>query len=306
MATTASTQDEWTIHALNIHGVFFERKCATLVANTPGWNVLAANYPVEFPPPNGPWRGKESSLDIWARRDADSTFVVDALLECKKANPEFVNWVFFPKPRAPAPAPFGFTRAYNKSDDVGSELWSTQLSLDRTTTTMLMANEAREVRGDYLKYQKNDKTKTSNAAIQEAAYQVALATRAIVHEERSLLKKARLSPSHPEPPWTSKAYVPLIVTTAKLFAVEFLANNVKVDSGEIDPHDARLNPVESIVFEYALPKHLQFPPADPLQTLQSGNSDLFSRMHILVVHAESLSIFLESLFSSASQQESTK
>ena len=43
------TQDEWTTHVLNIHGVFFERRCATLVTGIKGWRVIAVNYPIEFP-----------------------------------------------------------------------------------------------------------------------------------------------------------------------------------------------------------------------------------------------------------------
>ena len=94
MAQPPNTQDEWTLHALNIHGVFFKRACVNLIGSATNWRVISTNYPVEFPPPNGPWRGKESSLDIWARRE-NETHVVDALIECKKANPEFVNWIFF-------------------------------------------------------------------------------------------------------------------------------------------------------------------------------------------------------------------
>ena len=296
MATIASTQDEWTIHALNVHGVFFERRCVTLVGDTAGWKVLATNYPVEYPPSNGPLRGKESALDIWARRNSDPSLVVDALVECKKANPEFVNWVFFPKPDFPTPSRFSFTRADNKSSEAGAGSWSTQVSLRDGTATISMASDAREVRGDYSKYQGGNKTKTSNAAIQEAAYQVALATRAIVHEELSLLGKACKSADHPTPPWMSKAYVPLIVTTAKLFRVDFQSHATKLDSGEIDLHDATFVPVRSILYEYALPKHLQFSPAEPLQILKSGNSDAFSRMHIFVVHAEAVSAFLGNLF----------
>jgi len=304
MATTASTQDEWTIHALNIHGVFFERRCATLVADTTGWRVLATNYPVEFPPPNGPWRGKESCLDIWARRDSDRQLVVDALIECKKANPDFVNWVFFPKADCPAPSPFSFARADNKSKEEGSDSWSTQISLSRGTTNISIANDAREVRGDYTKYQGNNKTKTSNAAIQEAAYQVASGTRAIVHEESALLDKARASPHHPSPPWSAKVYIPLIVTTAQLFLVDFKSQSVKLDTGEIDLDDAALIPVKSILYEYASPKHLQHAPADPLKTLQTGNSEVFSRMHIFVVHSEALSGLLGELFANESEHKS--
>lgn len=296
MTTIATTQDEWTIHALNIHGVFFERRCANAVADTPGWKVLSTNYPVEYPPPNGPWRGKESSLDIWARRDADPNFVVDTLIECKKANPDFVNWVFFLKPESPKPTPFSFAKAVNAPNVSGSGPWTSQVILQRGTTDLSIANDAREVRGDYLKHQGGNKTKTSNAAIQEAAYQVALANRAIVNEETSLLEKACRSTEHPAPPWSTKAYVPIIVTTAQLFRVDFSPNSTDLGSGEISLKEATLAPVQSILYEYALPKHLQFSPAKPLDTLKTGDTDTFSRMHILVVHAEALSGLLCDLF----------
>jgi hypothetical protein len=268
--------------------------------------VLATNYPVEYPPPNGPLRGKESTLDIWARRDRDPNLVVDVLIECKKANPEFVHWVFFPRPECPTPSPFSFTRAENKLNETGPGPWSTQVSLQNGFTPLSMASDAREVRGEYTRYQGGHKTKTSNAAIQDAAYQVALATRAIVHEEISLLGKARASAGHPAPPWTSKAYVPLIVTTAKLFRVDFEARSTRLESGEINLQEAALVPVQSIVYEYALPKHLQLAPVDPLLTLKSGNTDMFSRMHIFVVQAEELSGLLGELFSSRTSRPSAE
>ena len=299
MAHFASTQDEWTIHALNIHGVFFERRCVDAVIDTPGWKVLSTNYPVEYPPPNGPWRGKESSLDIWARRDAGPNATVDIFVECKKANPDFVNWVFFPKAECQQPAPFIFAEAINTSNPAGAGAWTSQVVMQRGTTDLSISNDAREVRGDYVKNQSGNKTKTSNAAIQEAAYQVALANRAIVHEETSLLEKARISPDHPAPPWPSKAYVPIIVTTANLFRVDFASRSTSLGSGEIGLNEAKLTPVQSILYEYALPKHLQFSPAQPLEVLKSGNSDTFSRMHIIVVHSEALAGLLCDLFASS-------
>lgn len=302
MATIATTQDEWTIHALNIHGVFFERRCANAVTETPSWKVLSTNYPVEYPPPNGPWRGKESSLDIWARRDNDPNCVVDVLIECKKANPEFINWVFFPKPESTTPSPFSFAKAVNTPNPSGAGPWSTQVSLQGGTCNLAFANDAREVKGDYLKHQGGNKTKTSNAAIQEAASQVALASRAIVHEETSLLEKACTSPEHPAPPWSSKGYVPMIVTTARLFRIDFSPNSTDLGSGEIGLQEATLTPIQSILYEYALPKRLQFSPAQPLHVLTSGDSDTFSRMHILVVHAEALSGFLSNLFANPTSE----
>ena len=298
MNTIAVTQDEWTIHALNIHGVFFERRCAVAVAETSGWKVLATNYPVEYPPPSGPLRGKESNLDIWARKDVDTNFVIDVLIECKKANPDFVNWAFFPRSNSAPATTFSYANATNIPNPSGSGPWATELKLRNGTTTLDIASDAREVRGDYLKHQGGNKTKTSNAAIQEAAYQVALACRAILSEESLLLDKARYSPDHPAPPWTAKAYIPIIVTTAELLRVDFSPKSTNLVSGEIALNEAKLTPVQSVVYEYALPKHLQYSPVKPLEILKTGDTDTFSRMHILIVRAEGLSSFLHEMFSS--------
>lgn len=260
MQQVPTTQDEWTIHALNIYGTFFEHLCAHLVAEVPGWKVTSTNYPVEFTPPNGPWRGKESSLDIWARRDDDLFAIVDVFIEYKKANPEFVNWIFFPKDSTPTPTPFCFEKTINTPSESSPRPWTTQAVLNTGTITTSVASDAREVRGDYLSHHSNNKTKTSNSAIQDAAYQVALASRAIVHEETSLLEKACQLPDHPAPPWLSKSYVPVVVTTANLYQVQFLSGATNLISGEIDFAKAILNPVKEILYEYSLPRHLQFSP----------------------------------------------
>ena len=305
MSQLERTQDEWTIYALNIHGVFFERRCVDVVTNMPGWKVLSTNYPVEFPPPNGPWRGKESSLDIWARRNSDSHSVVDALIECKKANPDFVNWIFFRKPELEKPTPFVFPVATNTVSVAAANSWKSTLAMQRGNTSLFLANDAREVRGDYVQNKNGNKTKTSNAAIQDAAYQVALASRAIVQEESLLLEKARDSADHALPPWLSKSYVPIIVTTANLFCIDFSVGDTSLSSGEIELHDATLSPVQSLLYEYALPKHLQYSAAQPLDTLKSGSSDTFSRMHIIVVQSGALSGLLTDLFA-GSTENSTK
>ncbi len=94
-AAKAEEQKRATITALNIHGNFFERWCRSMVARTRGWRVRTTNYPVEFPPPSGPVRGHESNLDIRAEH-AEGTNVLTLAVECKKHNPEFVDWIFFP------------------------------------------------------------------------------------------------------------------------------------------------------------------------------------------------------------------
>ncbi len=38
------SDEEWTIHSLNIHGTFFERWCQRVIAETPPWQVKSTNY----------------------------------------------------------------------------------------------------------------------------------------------------------------------------------------------------------------------------------------------------------------------
>src|SRR5437867_4034621 len=94
MTSEPTTDREWTIHALNIHGSFFERWCEATVSSARGWRVRATHYPVEFPSPNGPFRGTQSHLDIRGDLWRGDEAVLTALIECKKNNPGLTNWVF--------------------------------------------------------------------------------------------------------------------------------------------------------------------------------------------------------------------
>ena len=295
MATTPTSQEDWTVHALNIHGVFFERRCAAAISATKNWTLVSSNYPVEYPAPNGPWRGKESSLDLRARREFADGHVVDVQIECKKANPDFVNWIFFPKTSRSSQPPFWTSASINTPSEVEGGRWTTGHVVQIGQTDMPVANDSREVRGDYVKHQNNSKTKTSNAAIQDAAYQVALANRAVVGEDSTLLAAACGAASHPTPPWLKKTYIPIIVTTAQLFQANFSAESVDIESGEI-PFDAvGLQSISNVVYEYPLPKHLQHSPVDSLPVLLGTELELFTRMHIVVVQAASLQSFLAGL-----------
>jgi hypothetical protein len=41
--TGPQTDEEWTIHSLNVHGLFFERWCQQQIAQAKGWKVVATN-----------------------------------------------------------------------------------------------------------------------------------------------------------------------------------------------------------------------------------------------------------------------
>ncbi len=303
--TIPESQNDWTVHSLNIHGVFFERLCEKIISTTPGWRVRHVNYPVEFPPPNGPWRGKESALDIRAETLLDNQTLITLVVECKKNNPEFVNWVFFPKQPASQNYPNQLTSFFLQNIPIESNLsqqWKVETSIRSLTTDLVFCDDGRETKGDYQNI-KNDrnKTKTSNAAIQDAAYQVALASRAIYNEEIEFSKILGSAVGHGHSPvlipWNRQLIIPVIVTSAELFVCKFEPSDVDVRSGEIPLDKVLLRKCNELVFEYALPKHLQASPANLVSTLVEGKLDMFTRMHVFVVHSSYLSEFLSFSFS---------
>lgn len=96
---------DWTVHSLNIHGTFFERWCQHLINQNPRWYVRHTQYPVAFSPTSGPLHkasSHESTLDIRAELSYRDGRLLTLLIECKKNNPEFVEWMFFSEAN-PAP-----------------------------------------------------------------------------------------------------------------------------------------------------------------------------------------------------------
>jgi hypothetical protein len=283
--TNPQTDDDWIIHSINIHGIFFERWCEDVICSTPGLKVVSTNYPVEFPPPNGLWRGKESALDLRAELRHDH-LVATFIIECKKNNPDFVNWIFFPKGRAAEQRQFALYVIRNQIKEDLSQRWNVQSQLFRSLRPATIFNEARETRTDYQSYTKGQKTKTSNAAITEAAYQVALATKAIVNEEAEHSKKRAAHNPIPPLDYHTQLIVPCIVTTAKLYSCSFDPKDVDTERGEVPFKKAVLQEMPFVVYEYPLPKHLQSTPEDLVEALSSNNLELFTRMDIVVMNSQ--------------------
>ena len=257
MPNTPETDHEWAIHSINIHGIFFERWCQSVVSESPGWTLNSANYPVEFPPANGPIRGKESALDIRASREVGDERI-SLLIECKKNNPNFVDWVFFQKSGNHPNSRFIVSQGKTEPRVPPAAGWDSSFSLKYLNTTFPLADEARETRGSYGSLKTGEKTKTSNASIQDAAYQIALAKQAIVHEDDSISLRLGSSGTPPELPWRTKLYFPMIVTTARLHVCTFDPVDVDSATGEIPLGKASISERQALVYEYALPRHLQF------------------------------------------------
>jgi hypothetical protein len=300
MNNKPQTDDAWIILANNIHGFFFESLCRKHIADTNGWKIVSTNYPVSYPAPNGPFKGNESNLDIRAESYVGNTRLT-LLAECKKRNLELVNWIFFPR------NPYSIRDYSHSLNIIDNQLksepetgWKSQTSIiTQNSTDAIVTEEARETRASYMNFKGKDetKTKTANDRITDAAYQVALATQAIIGEEAFYSEKmAAYSPT--KLPYGRQSFIPLIITNAQLFLCTYDPTDIDVITGEIPLDKAKLSNCPYLIYEYPLPKHLQKGPQDLALAIANNNLELFTRLHIFVVNIQTLSSFLASLIGS--------
>ncbi len=155
----------------------------------------------------------------------------DASRQCKKNNPEFVDCVFFIPHSSSHEGAVCVAAVQNEIQDNGR--WSPSSEVRPVLQNEVVAAEARETRGKYsdLKNTKT-KTKTSNAAINDAAYQITIATQAIARQASQFMGKLSGSATEP-PPWTTQLFMPAIVTSAHLFVCDYSPDDVapQTDTG---------------------------------------------------------------------------
>jgi len=268
-----STDEEWRTHVLNIHGTPFEHLCQYHLRQSPDWIFKSSRYPVEFPPSYTPMvsQTKNRELDLWGTCNLPG-LRIELLIECKKNNPDYTDWVFFPAqyPMPPSLRTLEYTNIpqYRASPPTGGGYWE---SISKTLylvtpPNVAIADDGREIKGTYQpsqsgKQPSRDFTKTSNAAISDAAYQVALATQALLHQERRNQEALAARQTYPMPPWRH-VFFPLVVTTANLWICRFPAEKVDMVTGEIPFSEVQYQQHPYLFFTYGLPPILQFHPGD--------------------------------------------
>ena len=273
------SDSDWTIHSLNIQGTFFERWCQETIKKS-RWNIVSTNYPVEYPRHNGPLIGEQSTLDIYAQL-AKNTVLLTLLIECKKNNPEFIDWVFFTHSDIKRPQYFTGSLIANKPLEGDGNRWESASMLSpMISLEWIPTNDAWETRGKYLDYKEGNKTKTSNAAINQAAHQVALATKAVFDEELNNNEVLSAKAANAEMPYTNQIFIPIIVTTAKLYICKFNPTDIDEKTGEIPWSKASLEEQPYLLYEYALPVHFHSSPWNSLSIFQR----LFWKHSIAIPH----------------------
>ncbi len=293
-----ATDHDWTIHSMNIHGAFFERWCQHIMGQSKVWHVQHINFPVMFPPIKSPYPSHQSALDIAAEYSSPRSNV-SLLVECKKHDPRFIEWIFFPKRRHPDPNLYFVHQITTMSNSRRESGWQVGHSVAQLSNKVPIADDARETRGNYSSYtgDRQQKTRTSNHNILDAARQITLATHALILDEigRNQLESNSSAAYHL--PYDTKSFVPAIVTTARLFSCDFDPIDVDSETGEIAYDRVTLTEHPVVVYEYPIPRDLQFDPFDlnpyNLPTdVHEWRSEQFIRMHIVVINSASFADFL--------------
>ena len=288
---TPNTDEEFTIQALTIHGAFFERKCQDIITQAKNWTLRGINYPVEY-------QEKASNLDILAEKK-EAVARLSFPIECKKNNPEFIDWVFFPRP-AHSTSDL-FVRGVEIKQKVGrAGNWAISPLRLRIKYDLVVADEARETKGNYqLIKNRQDRTKTSNAAITDAATQIAIATQSLLQQEDKTVQKLssaiQQSQNGGMAPYASLLFFPTIVTTANLYTCEFQDEDIDLATGEIPWSKAKLIRHPYLLYNYALPVGLQPSPIVKDITYESywEGAQNAARMSIFVVQSKVLPTFLD-------------
>lgn len=81
---------ELLFNALNEQGYLFQEACEHTLKDAEGttkWEVRASEYPVSL-------QGNDTKIDIVLRSNTSSSPELYALVECKRADPSYVHWVF--------------------------------------------------------------------------------------------------------------------------------------------------------------------------------------------------------------------
>ena len=164
----------------------------------------------------------------------------------------------------------------------------------------MVADEARETKGNYQLIKKSqDRTKTSNTAITDAATQIAIATQSLLQQEHQIVQKLSSailgSQSGGFAPYAGLFCFPTIVTTANLYTCEFQDEDIDLATGEISWNTARLIKCPYLLFNYALPVALQPSPVVTDITYESywEAAHIAARMPIFVVQSKALPTFLD-------------
>ncbi len=240
-----STKD-FIIAGLENHGFFFQEKVIEEISKTEQWRVSDREVPVSA-------RELKTKIDIVASRDS-SSITLFAIIECKKADPEFKTWIFHSDKKIGERdystrqqfnkqvlidvihsketknmfrGPTGYKRGINF---IHGQTISPLRDKDGKEIELENCYDAFSIKVDAKNAQKPNMNNTEKIAkkdvIEDACRQVTLGTKCYA-ELLTIKAQGAQYPLH------YTAFLPIVVTTAPIFIVDVESKNVDIVNGKL-------------------------------------------------------------------------
>ena len=207
---------ELLFNAVNEQGYLFQEACAQALngnEKTTGWEVKALEYPVSL-------QGQDTRIDIVLREKASTSPELYGLVECKRADPSYICWLFA-APGLPSGdalcSTLGFECRETRSDQPYQvRRLLTQLHFKVVTYDAKRWLEAK--RG-------SDKRASTPQNIENAFGQVLKGVGGFALEQLDQRSKSRAL--------FKTFFVPIVITTASLYVANYRPEDVDLGTGTI-------------------------------------------------------------------------
>jgi len=247
--------------------------------------ILADKFPQAVLESQNQTMREETSIDIDAAKTIHIEFehynlTFRLCIEVKKNDPRYSDWCFFQQKINSEPMRV-ITKAITSVGQVN--LFQISKTTNYSNPIFVQTNQYHHLDifkqniADFAlalqnenvknKYYKSEKTK-----VDEAARQIIKGTYGLIIDKVIHQVTTGTGYTHDR-----DVFIPIVVTNANLFLCKFNPRDIDSKSGHIKK-DPKYEPVDSIVYEYPVPKEVQFP-----NTL-TGNLDEDSKKHVLKWH----------------------
>ena len=277
---TAPTQTQRVAEAMNEQGFLFSQRIRDVInfgdgttATQQGWTFMEKEYPVTASD------GTQTRIDLVLRNTRDHGIFV--CLECKRANPDYKQWIFFDKAYQGSP---------NQPVSIFVEVLRISQRPNGVVSRMIRdfpATRDCSVFGYYLEVAiKRDGRSGHTETIEDALYQV-------VKGHTGLIRKMQDF----ETPLAFSS-IPVVVTTAELFEASFDSSGISLETGSITADKIQMRDVPFCAVTYHPNDNL----AVKLEGASNGRTSISNdmaalRRTVFVVRSTALTSFLDWLSS---------
>lgn len=207
-------------NAINEQGYLFQEACKYALERSEdsiGWEVKAYEYPVSL-------KGQDTRIDLVLRSKTSTSPEIYALVECKRVDPSYVHWLF----GAPG-LPFGNALC----SALGVEC--SQSSVHRPNrydckVTRLHFEINTHGAESWLEVKTNTSKRTSTPQnIENSFIQVLKGIGGFANEQTNQRSKGNAL--------CKTFFIPIVITTAKLYVAYYELGNINLYNGKIDKDD---------------------------------------------------------------------